>query len=75
VGDCVAVEQGQFNNIRLVSDDRCASPASGSTAAAGGRNEAEAASACNQAKSLVLAAETDAAFASAERRMRLVCGE
>jgi outer membrane lipoprotein SlyB len=75
VGDCVAVERGQFNNIRLVSDDRCATPASGSTNAAANRNEAEAASACNQAKSLVLAAETDAAFASAERRMRLVCGE
>jgi hypothetical protein len=24
VGDCVAIEQGQFSNIRLVSDDRCA---------------------------------------------------
>ena len=27
VGDCVAVEQGQFANIRLVSDARCAPPA------------------------------------------------
>lgn len=75
VGDCVAVERGQFNNIRLVSDDMCATPAAGSNNAAAVRSEADAASACNQAKSMVLAAETDAAFASAERRMRLVCGE
>jgi outer membrane lipoprotein SlyB len=27
VGDCVSVERGQFNNIRLVSDDRCNPPA------------------------------------------------
>jgi hypothetical protein len=26
VGDCVAVEQGQFANIRLVPDARCAPP-------------------------------------------------
>ena len=75
VGDCVAVERGQFNNIRLVSDDMCTSPAAGSNNAAAVRSEADAASACNQAKTMVLAAETDAAFASAERRMRLVCGD
>src|SRR5512137_757141 len=27
VGDCVSVERGQWNNIRLVSDDRCNAPA------------------------------------------------
>lgn len=70
IGDCVAVEQGQFNNIRLVADSRC-------TAAtpAGTPRGVQSASACDQAKAMVLAAETDAAFATAERRMRLLCGE
>jgi len=71
VGDCVAVEQGQFNNIRLVADSQCDTAAS--TASTG--RATESASACDQAKAMVLAAETDAAFASAERRMRLLCGE
>jgi hypothetical protein len=75
VGDCVAVEQGQFNNIRLVADERCALPAPRTPDAGAARAEADAASACEQAKTMVLAAETDAAFASAERRMRLLCGE
>jgi hypothetical protein len=75
VGDCVAVEQGQFNNIRLVADERCALPAPSTPNANAARAEADAASACEQAKDLVLSAETDAAFASAERRMRLLCGE
>ena len=78
VGDCVAIEQGQFNNIRLVSDARCAAraarpappvPAPAPPAAI------EAANACDQAKQQVLAAETDEAFTLAERRMRLLCGE
>jgi hypothetical protein len=34
-----------------------------------------AANACDQAKQQVLSAETDEAFAIAERRMRLLCGE
>ncbi|HRD89357.1 MAG: hypothetical protein JNN21_09960 [Candidatus Accumulibacter sp.] len=76
VGDCVAIEQGQFNNIRLVSDDRCA-PAqmgqpAGTTAVAA---DMQAASACDQAKLQALNADTDEAFALAERRIRLVCGE
>jgi len=33
VGDCVSVERGQFNNIRLVSDDRCNPPAARPAAA------------------------------------------
>ena len=72
VGDCVAVEQGQFNNIRLVADSFC--PATAAPASAG-RASADAASACDQAKAQVLAAQTDADFATAERRMRLLCGE
>jgi outer membrane lipoprotein SlyB len=86
VGDCVAVEQGQFSNIRLVSDARCAPPAAAPRPAAPAPAAApapvavpaadmEAASACEQAKQQVLNAETDDAFSLAERRMRLLCGE
>lgn len=75
VGDCVAVEQGQFNNIRLVADSLCPATAATAASAGAGRAATDAASACDQAKAMVLAAETDAAFASAERRMRLLCGE
>ena len=77
IGDCVAVEQGQFTNIRLVPDARCspaprpAAPAPAPIPAA----ELEAANACDQAKLQVLSADTDEAFALAERRMRLLCGE
>jgi len=79
VGDCVAVEQGQFSNIRLVPDARCnppprpAAPAPARTPAPAA--DVEAANACEQAKLQVLSAETDDAFALAERRMRLLCGE
>jgi len=84
VGDCVAVEQGQFVNIRLVPDSRCAPPAPRAAApapapapapVAAGPAEVEAASACDQAKDQVLSAETDEAFSLAERRMRLLCSE
>jgi hypothetical protein len=82
VGDCVAVEQGQFNNIRLVPDARCnlppaprpAAPAA-TPAPAPAPADVEAASACDQAKQQVLDAQTDEAFNLAERRMRLLCGE
>jgi hypothetical protein len=86
VGDCVAVEQGQFNNIRLVSDSRCspppaprpatpaATPAPAPAPVVAGPTEIEAANACDQAKQQVLDAETDEAFSLAERRMRLLWG-
>jgi uncharacterized protein YcfJ len=84
VGDCVAIEQGQFANIRLVPDSRCsppparpaATPAPAPAAApAPDPADQQAANACEQAKQQVLAAETDEAFNLAERRMRLLCGE
>ena len=34
VGDCVSVEQGQFDNIRLVADSRCSPPPAGPRPAA-----------------------------------------
>jgi outer membrane lipoprotein SlyB len=83
IGDCVAVEQGQFSNIRLVPDARCtprpaapaAAPAKAAPAPAAPAEDVRAASACDQAKAQVLTADTDEAFAIAERRMRLLCGE
>jgi outer membrane lipoprotein SlyB len=66
-GDCVAVERGGMNNIRLVSDDRCAQGAAVPPRAV------ETADACTRAKEQLMAAETDEAFDLAERRVRLVC--
>jgi len=70
VGDCVSVERGQWNNIRLASDDRCAARSGAAPASA----VAEA-DACEQAKQQLLDANTDAEFDRAERRMRLFCGD
>jgi len=80
IGDCVAVEQGQFANIRLVPDARCAPRAQAAPAKAApppppAAAEVQQASACEQAKEQVLAAATDDEFNIAERRMRLLCGE
>lgn len=68
VRDCVSVERGAFNNIRLAPEERCeaASRSVPSDATA-------AADACIAAKNQVLNASTDAEFERAERRMRLVC--
>ena len=71
VGDCVSVERGQFNNIRLVDDARC-NAAANAPVPASARAEADA---CVAAKDQLLAATTDADFALAERRMRLLCGD
>jgi outer membrane lipoprotein SlyB len=71
VGDCVSVERGQFNNIRLASDERCDAAA----AAAAPANEVATADACDAAKQQLLDASTDAEFDRAERRMRLLCGD
>jgi len=68
VGDCVSVERGQFNNIRLASDARCET----TTAAAPQRAVSEA-DACASATQQLLEAQTDAEFDRAERRMRLLC--
>ncbi len=81
VGDCVAVEQGQFANIRLVPDSRCAPRAQAAPAkaapppAAADPSDVRQAAASEQAKQQVLAAKTDEEFDLAERRMRLLYGE
>lgn len=74
VGDCVSVERGKFNNIRLAADERCEAAAAAAAAAAAVPPQAEAAaSACIAAKEQLLAAETDEEFDRAERRVRLLC--
>jgi len=79
VGDCVAVERGQFNNLRLVDDSRCNPPrAQGSKAAAPPKATAadiRQADACIQAKDRLLDAETDEEFDRAYRRVRLLCSD
>lgn len=67
VGDCVSVERGNFNNIRLEADARCDRPAAPSAAAIA---EADA---CDAAKQQLLSANTDAEFDRAERSVRLLC--
>jgi hypothetical protein len=78
VGDCVAVERGGFNNLRLVDDARCAPRQTQAKAAKppppavtpAAQREADA---CVQAKERLLEAETDDAFERAYRRVRLLC--
>ena len=70
VGDCVSVERGQFNNIRLAPDERCDAAMS-----RGAPEDTAAADACEAAKQQLLDAQTDADFDRAERRMRLLCGD
>jgi outer membrane lipoprotein SlyB len=78
VGDCVAVERGAFNNLRLVDDARCAPRPTQAKAAKpapppvspAAQREADA---CVQAKERLLEAETDDAFDRAYRRVRLLC--
>ena len=67
IGDCVAVERGTFNNMRLADDARCARNAPVPPAAI------QASSACIAAKDTLLLAETDEEFDRAERRVRLLC--
>jgi len=69
VGDCVAVERGTHNNLRLVADAKCATPTRATPA------DQRQSDACVQAKDQLLAAATADAFDLAERRVRLLCGE
>ena len=79
VGDCVAVERGAFNNLRLVDDARCAprqtqakaaKPAPPPAVSPAAQREADA---CVQAKDRLFDAETDEDFERAYRRVRLLC--
>lgn len=67
IGDCVAVERGGFNNLRLVNDARCARNTRPTPA------EVTRARSCMRAKEQLLAARTDQEFDRAERSVRLLC--
>jgi outer membrane lipoprotein SlyB len=67
VGDCVSVERGAFNNLRMAADAKCAPNAQPSNA---DLRESEA---CLSAKEALFEAQTDEAFNVAERRVRLLC--
>jgi outer membrane lipoprotein SlyB len=67
IGDCVAVERGTFNNMRLVDDSRCAQNVRASVEAVQHSDQ------CIAAKNTLLLAETDEEFDRAERRVRLLC--
>ena len=71
VGDCVAVERGGYNNLRLVEDARC-NARSAPKPRPGAVREADA---CVAAKDKLLQAETTEAFNLAERRVRLLCDD
>jgi hypothetical protein len=77
VGDCVAVERGAFNNLRLVDDSRCEprAPATGQAAAApqAAAGDVERADACIQAKERLFEAQADDQFERAYRTVRLLC--
>jgi outer membrane lipoprotein SlyB len=68
IGDCVAVERGTFNNMRLADDSRCAQNAPAPAEAV------RASDACIGAKDTLLQAASDEEFDRAERRVRLLCG-
>lgn len=72
VGDCVAVERGGWNNLRLVDDSRC-NVRAGAPAPRPAPAAVKEANACDQAKDRLLAANTTEEFDVAERRMRLLC--
>jgi outer membrane lipoprotein SlyB len=84
VGDCVAVERGGLNNLRLVDDARCASrpaqpaaksaPPAAPAAPAVSPTAQREADACVTAKEQLLNTDTDEAFDRAYRRVRLLCG-
>lgn len=67
VGDCVAVEQGPYVNLRLAADTQCAAGAKPSATATSD------ASSCTAAKDELSKAKDDASFSIAERKVRLLC--
>lgn len=67
VGDCVSVERGAFNNLRMAADAKCAPNAQPSN------EDLRASEACLSAKEALFEAQTDEAFNVAERRVRLLC--
>ncbi len=68
VGDCVSLERGSLNNIRLEADERCEQAVAVPT-----DSDVSLAYACDAAKRQLFEADTDDDFDRAERRVRLMC--
>lgn len=68
VGDCVAVERGDYNNIRRVSEVACTDDSTEVY-----EEHQEDADECVMAKRALLAAEDDAAIELAARKVRVLC--
>src|SRR5262245_24816157 len=73
VGDCVAVERGTFNNLRLVEDARCEPPAAATPPPEAPASDVARADACIQAKQRLFDAEKEDEFERAYRTVRLLC--
>lgn len=70
VGDCVAVERGEYANMRRVSDALCESPPVLRQVV---NKRATEASQCHDAKDEVLRATTDQEIDQATRKVRILC--
>ena len=69
VGDCVAVEEGPYVNLRLAADTQCAARAKPSSAAT------RDAAACTAAKDELFKSKNEDSFNLAERKVRLACAD
>lgn len=69
VGDCVAVERGQYANIRRVAPVLCA----GNKTVAADQNHVREARQCHEAKEQLLAASTDVQIEAAARKVSIIC--
>lgn len=67
-GDCVAVERGEYANIRRVASVMCA----GNQTAADNEHVRDARQ-CHEAKELLLAASTDEQIEAAARKVAIIC--
>ncbi len=72
VGDCVAIEQGNTSNVRHVAGEMCQAGPHLADPAIAASHEQDA-DACAQAKREVLNANSDADFARAEKKIRILC--
>lgn len=68
-GDCVAVERGQYANIRRVASMLCADGATGTAVAEHERDARQ----CHEAKDQLLAATSDEEVEIASRKVAIIC--
>lgn len=69
VGDCVAVERGEYANIRRVASVLCA----GEQPVAAHQKHVRDAEQCHKAKEQLLAASTEEEIAAASRKVSILC--